>query len=1713
MKSCKKIIVMILSLMLVFTLTPAAAFADVDPEDIVTFEMQGDEWLTWTIDKAARVTVDLNEDTEFEIEDAMNGNFYLGGKIDELIAQNQLRKTGKYRVRATAYNEAGETAGHAELVSEYQSGAEPTYSGDLNVTVDNSTGELRWDEFDGANDYRIYISESWDWPLCISTFYNYPESVNLEEKSGGRSYIDVCNASDTYHVSVAAFDDTGHIIVAGEDEYTPGAGSDEPASMELSIENGILSGSCSGAEKYNITVFCDGEDRETWFDNDSTLDFDINGMIANLFQHGRISPDVTSHHILVDAISGGSIIASGEMDYEFAEPEIAEITGLSYDSSTGMLSWDPVEGCDSYYIGIQNCESYDYPLTEIDINDLIDRATAGGEIVTPEDNKYSVTIRAYNASYAIIAEGTCEFLYGAGQGEDENTVTGLSLRTNGVLSWDPYNGAAGYMVYVNGEAGVGIGNTLSYNVLDFMDEVIGINNLDIPEDNKYTITVFALDDNYNEIAEGSLVIEYDYETGAGTFRFDYSDTDFIVTAKGDAADRIVVDINHEVEKEIPAEAGRMDLDGIIDEEAQAGRLRKMSTYEIHLYAYDGDVLVDEAAGFRNHYPEVESPEKGNVRVITEHISGNMTWLEYEGAAKYKIFISALGTGPAAEYTEVPEQVSLYELLEEEINNEEDPPMFFNTEIAAYDENGVIIADGRGYYYPGESMISAEYLPANPLEVNLMKDMRNGDYYGDASMEPGEGDTVTFTFRDGTVKTYTYDSQAGEFRAEGEEPISGSDVSLDYWSMSPFWAEDGDMNYYYVIFRNFTPYVPCRCEAAVSGSPVASLEYEPVPRLLKDENDTPYGYNYTGDKVIVHYKDPERDDDIFTFSKDTGTFVSQSGETVWSGSGYDYFNTTRDTENHRLTVTYMGVTAVNESAVMIADSISLDQSEPKVLVKGRNSSYDEDLGYDVYSIPRYDRFNTDDILTVTYVNSGGESIDVEYRSNGDDFRLTEGDLYFTDTPDDYYVGTYFSFDMPDQTAAPFESGQILSMNISYQEKGSNYEYQKLTTTGEPYRIKIKEPVTSLNFSSEHPYQPEIKVGDTLTFHMIWEPENLTPEITWTSGNTAVATVDGNGTVTAVAPGTAKITASADGISVSKTVKVFETQALSAGTLTADPKAYSGSPIESVNIKYNETSIVSGKHYSVVSFANNTDMGKGTVTIEGIYPYFTGTAEVEFDIKGDISGSFCTTDPPSYTAQTVAYTGEPVKPVINSVSFRLKDGTVLTLEEGKDYHMECDEKINPGTYYSACRLIGDGSYMGTKYVSFRIVELKNINDLGVSIETADYTYDGSAKEPLVTVTDGETLLAQGRDYTVTYEDNVNAGTAKAIVKGTGNYTGTKELNFRISPLTVTLPAAKTGLVYNGKAQNGVAAGTYYTITGNSKTNAGTYTATLTLKDADNYAWKDNGTSEPRKITWKIAKASQTITVNATTFSVAVGKTKTVTGSAKGTISFVSKDATIASVGSSTGVVTGKKVGTVTVTVKAAATTNYNAATKAVTIKVLPAATTSVTCTNLAKGIKVTWSKVTGATGYYVYRNDTQIKKITSGATVTLTDTAAATNGKKYVYKVVAFAGTGKSTLSKSKTIYLVKQPAISSITNSAAGKMTVKWAKNSTATGYEIQYSTSSTFASGNKKVTVTEASTVSKVIGSLTKGKTYYVRIRTYKTVSGTKYYSAWSAKKSLKIVK
>ena len=174
------------------------------------------------------------------------------------------------------------------------------------------------------------------------------------------------------------------------------------------------------------------------------------------------------------------------------------------------------------------------------------------------------------------------------------------------------------------------------------------------------------------------------------------------------------------------------------------------------------------------------------------------------------------------------------------------------------------------------------------------------------------------------------------------------------------------------------------------------------------------------------------------------------------------------------------------------------------------------------------------------------------------------------------------------------------------------------------------------------------------------------------------------------------------------------------------------------------------------------------------------------------------------------------------------------------------------------------------------------------------------------------------------------------------------------------------------------------------------------------------------------------------------------------------------------------------------------------------------NVQTGIQVSWTKVTGAQGYYVYRKTSStsykaIKTISGNTTVSYLDTTAA-NGTAYAYAVRAYYGTTRGAYT-GRVGMRFSTPSISSVKNAAAGSMTLTWGKNSKASGYQIQYSTSSTFASGNKALYVTSPSTVSKKITGLTVGKKYYVRVRAYGYYKNTKYNSQWSTVKSVTISK
>ncbi len=165
---------------------------------------------------------------------------------------------------------------------------------------------------------------------------------------------------------------------------------------------------------------------------------------------------------------------------------------------------------------------------------------------------------------------------------------------------------------------------------------------------------------------------------------------------------------------------------------------------------------------------------------------------------------------------------------------------------------------------------------------------------------------------------------------------------------------------------------------------------------------------------------------------------------------------------------------------------------------------------------------------------------------------------------------------------------------------------------------------------------------------------------------------------------------------------------------------------------------------------------------------------------------------------------------------------------------------------------------------------------------------------------------------------------------------------------------------------------------------------------------------------------------------------------------------------------------------------------------------------KKVALTWKKVSQAEGYLIYRKDSedgkynQIGKVTSGKTLTYTDTVKS-NNKTYTYKIQAYntnnGKQGVGAYSSTKSAKTLAKTKITGITSSNEEVLKISWKKVSGAKGYIISRSTSKN--SGYKKIdTVTGKTSYSD--DTVKAGKTYYYKVEAYNVNSGTKGYGGAS---------
>ena len=399
---------------------------------------------------------------------------------------------------------------------------------------------------------------------------------------------------------------------------------------------------------------------------------------------------------------------------------------------------------------------------------------------------------------------------------------------------------------------------------------------------------------------------------------------------------------------------------------------------------------------------------------------------------------------------------------------------------------------------------------------------------------------------------------------------------------------------------------------------------------------------------------------------------------------------------------------------------------------------------------------------------------------------------------------------------------------------------------------KKPVTITAKAQTITYGNSISTGTSQVTSSGLVSGHTLSSVTLTPSTSNVTT---NGTIT---PSAATITYNSTDVTANYDITYntgkLTINAKSVSTLTVDAIAaqtYTGSAITpTVTVKDGSTTLTSGTHYTV-SYSNNINAGTATVTITGKGNY-TGTKSANFTINAKNASNLTI-----FEIAAVTYNGSAFTPTVT-----VKDGST-TLTSGTHYTVSYSNNINAGT--ATVTITGKGNYTGTKSANFTI-NAKSASNLTIS-EIAAVTYNGSAQTPTVTVNDGTTTLVKDIDYTVSYSNNIDVGTATVTITGKGNYTGTKTANFTINPLikdvsslTISDIAAVT---YNGSAQTPTVTvmdesttltnGTDYTVAYSNNTNAGTATATIT--GMGNYTGS-------RNVNFTINKAPLTITANSYT-----------------------------------------------------------------------------------------------------------------------------------------------------------------------------------------------------------------------------------------------------------
>lgn len=211
----------------------------------------------------------------------------------------------------------------------------------------------------------------------------------------------------------------------------------------------------------------------------------------------------------------------------------------------------------------------------------------------------------------------------------------------------------------------------------------------------------------------------------------------------------------------------------------------------------------------------------------------------------------------------------------------------------------------------------------------------------------------------------------------------------------------------------------------------------------------------------------------------------------------------------------------------------------------------------------------------------------------------------------------------------------------------------------------------------------------------------------------------------------------------------------------------------------------KNVATVSFVPGADNRNASFTVNTIGNGVTSINIYALAVKNDISTAVKTKTINLTVTNNIENATVNVNDVVYNGKAQAQKLKVMygdiELRENYDYTLKYANNTNVGQ--ATVTITGKNNYyQGTKTVYFNILP-KNIENAGITV--ANVTYNANEQKPNVTVKDKDrnVNLAKNKDYTVTYQNNVNAGTASVIITGINNYAGTAMQSFTISTLDIT------------------------------------------------------------------------------------------------------------------------------------------------------------------------------------------------------------------------------------------------------------------------------------------------------------------------------------------